>query len=273
MRLLEARLEPPEARPAPSRGAPYRSPGLALGALPTGDDAWAIAYLRAGRRGVTEALVAAAVAAGWLGDDEAPIEPPEDARLRALHHAMGKVKRDAGSLREHAAAVAQQLEPAILAALQPYGRTPRMKVLAFALHALPGVAVALVGWVRCVRADLLHRPHGILDVLVVASVLGALVLGARAMNSTSPRARRYQGWVSDAMQSLRRDVQSGERAEPSDVALAVAAYGVASLHVAPVLAAMPIALYAPPASSSCSGGSSCGGGGCGGGCGGGGCGG
>jgi hypothetical protein len=85
----------PAQPPGPNN--PYRRPGpaegrkrLAIGWVPLPEDAWAIAYLRDGQKGVAEALFAAAVALGWITRTPAGLVVnaqgrPSDPLLGALH--------------------------------------------------------------------------------------------------------------------------------------------------------------------------------------------
>ena len=84
----------PEESSAPGPGArPYRAGAgptrrrLTAGWVPRPDELWAVAYLKEGTRGVANALISAALAAGWIAPDpaqngqvflsvtEAPTEP------------------------------------------------------------------------------------------------------------------------------------------------------------------------------------------------------
>ncbi len=265
---------------APHEPTPYRSPARrphrSTDALPRPGDAWAIAVLRDGARGLAEALLGAAVAASWVGDGE-DIPLPDDPMLRALHAELGGVKRQIYVLKRRSIQLAQAMAGSV--ARSPVARPESSGRRAYRLTVLAGAAVLAVGAVRGIRASALHRPHGLLLALMLLTAGLTLVFAARAARDPGPAARGYFRWIDIAMRSLGRDVRGGKIKSVPEVSLAVAVYGLDSLQLAPMFVAVELTEVSGGASASytpsigggwggttCGGGSWCGGGG--GGCGG-----
>ncbi|HEU4406522.1 MAG TPA: hypothetical protein VFS43_14750 [Polyangiaceae bacterium] len=297
--------------PAGSDAAPYRARAAAdprarrlrIGSPPREGDAWVIAYLRAGREGLVEALSFAAVAAGWVykwGDKKGqPTEPVADPLLSDLRARLDGVTQSFEVVHAKAIKTAAKHEPAIVRRIEHAGlaRAPYVRRTLGALVVGAGFFDVAVGLVRCVRAEALGRPHGFLFLeMITGLALAAVYASRRAEQGRSLRADRYLAWLEGATTSLRRDVLAGRAVSPEESANAVAIAGAVPLVAAPLfVAALPAAVLARvqagqvaslgsasslssgtstgSGSGGCSSGSSCGGGGCGGGGCGGGCGG
>ena len=212
-----------------------------MGLLPSAEQAMTIAYLRAGKKGIEETLLATAVVTEWDGD------------------LVG--------LRQRCEAAARAMLPRVKAEAAPFARAKGARSAAFVMMSATACLVLLVGWIRCVRAEMLARPHGFLIVLMLVSFVVSPFLAERAAAAPGVRTQRYLAWLRDALHALAFDPNS-------DVTLATAVFGVEAIHRLPAIIASG-AFAAPVAprregtwfsSGSCSSGSSCssGGSGCGG---------
>jgi hypothetical protein len=252
--------------------------GLQIGVMPKGRDVWTIAYMNGGAEGLGAALIAAAVAGGWLswvdGGVEVAVSRPADPTLRALNDRLQGCRTDytlRSSVLEFAKEMALEADADLeLAGLQRTSaqRWPMMMLALAAAGGLITVSVLRVIVRSIVSEGQAPFPLYLLGA-TVAACAGCWFLYTKTRRSShwSP----YVSWLSDVSTLLRSDVKSGRRASPADVALAAAIGGTAVIGAMASMAMFATALptYTPPSTGDSS--SSCGGGGgCGGGCGGGG---
>lgn len=232
----------------PAVCAPYRVAAtvaprqpLRAGSPPEAEDAFAIAYLRGGTADVANALLARALAAGWLVPHprhqhtftcQAPATPPEDPLAAAftrylapLH--LGPRELPVEVLSRSALDAAQRHAPVLRAQLQDAAllRTPgERRVLGWLAWVLGAPAAALGSTLA------LFIPAAPSAPLLLASLLvwGALWRVAQAPAPNALRAR-YLTWLERSTAELRQQVRDGHDRAPEDVALAVATSGAAAL--------------------------------------------
>ncbi len=237
----------PHAPTGPSAVDAYRQASVArrkltIGAWPSVDDVLAVAFLRAGERGVAEAIVAQAVAEGWLTPASHPgaawsVHPiPRDAALasRGLAAELHATAVTTHQVRSAATIVAArrtgdlERELAELGLLHPPGRM----LVGSVAYATVGLSLLGVGALRATRGIELGRPIGFL-VLEMIAVAVALFLFRKASRLTSA-GDRYLKWLGASTVSLRHDVYAGRTRRPADVALVGATAGLVAI---PFLAA------------------------------------
>lgn len=275
---------------AAANANPYRAQGssspierkrLTVGWIPKPDEYLAIAYLKGGEHSVANTLISAAMAAGWLTClKENPgtallysVMPPEDAGLAMFHARLAayhKPELTLAEVRNAATLAASSLAAGITRDLGATGMV-RSAVTVRNLSLIPWLSGALVlgvGMIRLLRAFELNRPASLL-VVEMLFVMVLFVIVASTTSATSTLRTEYLSWLDDSTISLRTDVASGRRRDPSDVGLAVAVGGASALAAAVPLAMIYSAMVPAPivfaststSSGSSSSGSSCGGGG------------
>lgn len=287
-----------ETSPPTIHGSPYRADDersssrrcLTIGRLPQAAEHVAIAYLKAGTRGVANMLISTAFAAGWLsaeaeqadhvvlGANQAPIEPAHVMLYERLR-AFGSSKIAVEQVHGAATAVAESVEMDIVRELEAVGllrseqTVRRLRAIVWAAGSL----LLTIGAIRTLRGISLNRPVALLVTEMIGVTVVCALLAARSLRDSSLKAE-YLGWLHDATASLRSDVYAGRRRDLTSVGLTIATTGGAALAV-PELAALTSILIPAPivtgsdessssssgcsspscSSSSCSGGSSCGG--------------
>jgi uncharacterized protein (TIGR04222 family) len=282
---------PPPRQQEGYRHAATQPRHLAVGTFPSIDDVLHIAYLRAEKAGVAEAILTQATAEGWIRPaSEAPgrlaVFPlPNEAshasrELAVNLHATYIAPADA---RRAAALVADRKVPELHNDLVGMGllHSDGARFWAVITYAAIAAVVLGIGAIRTLRGIELDRPVAflVIEILVFGAVLAKL---ARPAKRTS-HGEMFLAWVMNSTVSLREDVRSGRAQRPIDLALAGATAG---LFAVPIVAAMWPAPAAAStvfggtsdgsfsasscSSSSCSSSSCGGGGGCGSSCGGGG---
>lgn len=237
----------PTSTAAESLGAYRSSVGpagprpLARGTLPGPEDVWAIAWLRDGESGVAEALMAAAVASGWVRGNGTSLtvssgSPPSDPILADFHTALSWIGDSYLGIRRAAKGIAQRYAPELRASMARAGfeRSRNMRTFVSALIVVAGAAMLFVGVVRCARARELHRPHGFLVVEMAALAVATSFVAKRRWESRSARADQYLSWLGNATRSLRQDVLSGRRTSSEEVASTAAISGLTAIAAAPL---------------------------------------
>jgi uncharacterized protein (TIGR04222 family) len=285
-----------------SAAIPWAHRPLTVGFMPMREEHLCIAYLKGGTAGVASALVASAVAHGWLvtdPDGSFRIGSPERGALadeQALFKRLNTVNPDAASassVLEAAHKVARRSESSYEDNLLRAGllRTQATRTAGRWTVLLIGAAILGIGAVRALRGVELGRSIGYL-IIEMIGVCGALFLVSRVDRITTA-GKAYLEWIDAATTTLRADVRAGRDQVPADVLLAASLAGMFVLpELARAAAVAPDAFrghavasasvvsnasssdYSSPncSSASCSSSSCGGGGGCGGssGCGGGG---
>ncbi|MEJ7729876.1 MAG: hypothetical protein WKG00_11710 [Polyangiaceae bacterium] len=258
------RAEQPQIGAGPVHGThAYRAPGatprqrLTIGSLPQPDEIWAVAWLRGQVSVTAEALVAAAIAEGGVVIDpssraitvvrEGHSDPLLDAFYRGLRARTLEVPGDVLAVGK---AVAASAGPALRGELMAAGlvRSPRALSAMLRVIWTGGVLLLAIGFVRAVRGVALDRPVGLLVLEMLA--LGAVLVGLSLLAEVSPQRRKYLRWLSDATGSVCAEVAERRRTEPTEVALAVAQGGVASLMMLSTLFGSSSAHGSPIQSSS-----------------------
>ena len=175
---------PPHAYRQPT--LPQTRRRLAIGWVPQPDDAWAIAYLRDGEKGVGDALFAAATALGWITGDRTrlTITPgllSADPLLADFQRQMGSGASTMRHLRPIALGVAKNHKARLEATLEQAGllRAAPVKLVAVASILAAGFIVELMALMRLERGLSLNRPVTflVIEMLIFA---GVVLLAARA---------------------------------------------------------------------------------------------
>ncbi len=265
---------------AQGSSAPVERKRLTVGWIPKPDEYLAIAYLKGGEHSVANTLISAAMAAAWLTClKEKPgtallanVMPPEDPGLAAFHarlSAYHNPELTLAEVRNAATSAASSLGAGISRDLDATGMV-RSATTVRNLSLIPWLSGALVlgvGMIRLLRALELNRPASLL-VLEMLFVMVIFVIMASTTSATSTLRKEYLRWLDDSTISLRTDVASGRRRDPTDVGLAVAVGGASvladAIPLAMIYSAMvpaPMVIASSSSSDSSSSGSSCGGGG------------
>lgn len=245
------RLDRPPVRtlpsPPPNLGG-YRTEAaadaellLVPGVFPRGEQVWLVAWLRAGKAGVEQALLANAVATGWLvavGDGTFTVfpHPPPDRLLAAFHAALlagGSTSVPAATVCQTARSVVRAWVPVLQAAARSAGmvsHTERKAILVLTM-VLPGLLMMAIPIIRFSVQGPMFELHAYLLVAMMIVGLVVLVLGTQVPPSTV--AKPYLDWLGDATTSLVADVSTGRRVDPIAVTLAAALAGIGVLSLAP----------------------------------------
>jgi uncharacterized protein (TIGR04222 family) len=277
-------------------GAPWAHQLLTIGFMPMREEHLRIAYLKGGNNAVAGALVASAVAHGWLvtnphgsfgvGSPGRGVLAEEQALSRELLAGWEPVSR----VMEAAHKIAGRWESSYEDDLVRAGllRTQATRTAGRWAALLIGAAILAIGAIRALRGGELGRPVGLLIFEMVCICIALVVILFARVERITTTGKAYLEWIDAATTTLRADVQAGRDQVPADVLLAAS---LAGMFVLPALAsaatASPDALRhfaaasagtsssggpssscssSSCSSSSCSGGSGCGGSsGCGGG--------
>lgn len=182
--------------------APHRR--LTIGFLPRGDEHLAIAYLRAGKRGVAEALLSSAVSSGWVyfwqgSYQRAAHVPPMDTMLGRFVGTIPLGPQAPATLVASARSHAALLERQVAAELEQAGLLADDRMRRIARWVRYGTLLCVMGlgglrlWER--------PPHGmpwlLLFAMGLAGTLGSSanarsVRAARAANANLPRVQLAQ---------------------------------------------------------------------------------
>ncbi len=237
---------PPGGPPVPTQGEP--GPRLTVGVLPRGEQLWMVAWLRAGRVGVAQTLVANAWAEGWLSSS------PSDRRL--LRFTGRKIPRDRAAVRfydqleqfpekdlrpedvlELATMMAKSMEPKLRHDVKLAGmvrssadqwRLARVMLLFGALA--EAVAVIRVVVREAQNPGALSSESMLLGTFAMFVVAPVFVVLALFRPSSNAR-KRYLEWLEDATLSLVGEVEGRRCKDPADVTLAAAVAGLAVVDV------------------------------------------
>jgi uncharacterized protein (TIGR04222 family) len=274
---------------------PTPSARWTLGTYPREGDAYAIAFLRGGRREAVRTVLGRLVSAGLLEVDGplARALPEASERASQLQLIEGTAW---GALEREVTLPAAEAEQRLQRALEPHLREIEDKLTREGL--LPGPerktafrTLAAVTWLTVVGLGLaklvvaISRGRWNVGFLILL-LIGFSILIVRLLRPPQPTnaGKQYLDWLQESHRGLVRMLESGRRDNAGELALAAGIYGLAAV---PGLAALGRSFQPVPVkrlrkegdssssssgcgsgSSGCSSGSSCGGG-----CGGGGCGG
>jgi uncharacterized protein (TIGR04222 family) len=262
---------------------------LTIGSMPMREEHLRIAYLKGGLGGVASALVASAVANGWLAPDPsgafgvgtppAEVLAEEQALFREVDKRTATITNVMAAARKVAGRWATPYEDDLLRA--GHLRSDATRAAGRWAVIWIGVAILAIGAARAARGIELQRPIALLVVMMIGVVIAIFVIARVERISTA--GKEYLAWLDATTTTLRADVQAGRDRVPTDILLAAS---LAGMFVVPDIAmaatASPQAVrsfaaagatsgspMAGPGSScssaSCGGGGGCGGGGCGGG--------
>jgi uncharacterized protein (TIGR04222 family) len=238
---------------SPSGLSAYRRPAdphqrFTMGTLPRGDELWAIAHLRAGDTGVSDLLLATALASGWLypvpevwnglalAASAVSNDPVSDRFIRALR-ADPAAKLTYINSRWTAREVAKGVGPDLRRQLEKVGliRGAAVRTAMTVVLLVTGTVLNMVAMVRITRGLSLGRPVGLLVFELLVAAMTTCVLAFLAYRSRSMIGAAYLRWLRDVTPSLKADVAGGRRQDPREVGLVVAAFGLGSIYGAPIL--------------------------------------
>jgi hypothetical protein len=222
-------------------GQPSLGDALAIGRLPTRNDALLVAELRGGIDAVARALVAASKAEGWLREDGGSWRVLPDARVSdplrvALRDRLAQSGRAFGVDALHAAALAVALKDrdARTSALVNAGLVrDRAAAQMRSIAVFVGSDVFLVGGILAIALGYAKGPvlvsAAVLAILVGAATVGAgmfmLLRATRGMPSRTALGNRTLAWIEENTQALAEDVKNGMRRDADSALLAAAAHG------------------------------------------------
>lgn len=230
----------PEASRA-ARGAASDDPHepLTEGFLPKPDELPAVGYLKGGLDGFSAAIVADALATGWLyhvpgtrvgaRGSYALGRLPKDASTLAAELATALSRKgplDPAAVRDAARAVALRHEAATLAQLEAAGlsRTFAERLGAsLAMWIVTGLVLA-IGVLRCVRDHALGA--SLAPALLETALFAAGAVAFSGVPRRSDRGQRYVDWLEVSTTALRRRVAEGAEPSVADTALAAALVGL-----------------------------------------------
>jgi hypothetical protein len=219
-------------------------PPLTIGRRPLPGQHWTIGYLRAGHRGVEEAMIGRMFGEGWLSASAGVpgtysfdgATTPRDPRLSKFHLELlrGRLqgKLTSRDVVEHAGVAADRYgagcadELAAAYFVRPRSTVRRLRLLvlagglvAQALATTPLVANAQTEWPP------LARPALVVGMVALAIVTVSMLFGLRR----SSNGAKYLTWLREETRELLERVRSGRTRAPHDISLAVALEGLGSL--------------------------------------------
>lgn len=227
---------------------PALSSSIGAGSIPRGDDVFVIAAARGTRR-LADALLAGALAEGWLVSAGAgKLTVLRDARptlpsLLPLHAELSRYPKPvdpaAVSFSAHRVAV-EKLRSKLESELERLAL--RRSFAHRVLVAVPPLVVALL-LVELGRArDASDAETGIGIIMFFAAAACALL--ALNPDRRTTTSLRYFGWLWQATVALRADVAARRRTAADEAALTVALEGSAGLHAR--MAGVLLTAFAPP---------------------------
>lgn len=222
--------------------AGYRTPAdrqwahqpLTIGFMPLREEHLRIAYLKGGINGVADALVASAVAHGWLVIDvfgSLRIGSPQHGALAEEQALWRRIKVNASSVAsvmEAARKVARSMESSYEDDLLRAGllRTQATRTAGRWTVLLIGAAILGIGAIRALRGVELGRSIGFLMIEMTGVCLGLVVILAAQVERITTAGKAYRQWIEAATTTLRADVRAGRDQEPVDMLLAASLAGM-----------------------------------------------
>jgi uncharacterized protein (TIGR04222 family) len=199
------------------------------GFFPRPDELEGVAYLKNGRAGVRDMLIADAVARNVVYKPTgAPLDRmlvlgrlPADAPplQRDFHAGLTRGGLSYEVVRRVAEATAARHEPRIIAELTRAGLYRTGVASARLTYFLVVLAVAALGVLRVLRGVELHRPVGFLEVEIVALVYAASRFSKFSLRSD--RGTAYLDWLEASTGSVRGEVTTGRSRSPAIVGIAM----------------------------------------------------
>ena len=222
--------------------AGYRTPAdrqwahqpLTIGFMPMREEHLRIAYLKGGINAVADALVASAVAHGWLVIDvfgSLRIGSPQHGALAEEQALFRRIKVNASSVAsvmEAARKVARSMESSYEDDLLRAGflRTQATRTAGRWTVLLIGAAILGIGAIRALRGVELGRSIGFLMIEMTGVCLGLVVILAARVERITTAGKAYRQWINAATTTLRADVRAGRDQEPVDMLLAASLAGM-----------------------------------------------
>lgn len=213
---------------------PWAHQRLTVGFMPMREEHLRIAYLKGGNDAVASALVASAVAHGWLGIDlfgSIRVGSPAQGALAEEHALWRRIKSNASSVAsvmEAARKVARSLESSYADDLLGAGflRTQATRRAGRWTVLLIGAAILGIGAIRALRGVELGRSIQFLMIEMAGVGIGLVVILASRVERISAAGKAYLEWIDAATTTLRADVRAGRDQDPVDVLLAASLAGI-----------------------------------------------
>ncbi len=209
---------------------------LELGTLPSGDALVAASYLRGGKAGAADAILAMAAAEGWVLKGDHPrtlamFDVPPSASMRSAKLRARLLAPENTMEATHTAALAvageetRRIEEALLD--QGLLRGAGTVFVGVVTQVLVSLAVVAIGFgeasLAAQRGDPVVVPLGLAAAFAVAAIAGSLP------ERRSHAGVRYLSWLEGATMSIARDVGSSRSTRADDLALVGAVAGIEGL--------------------------------------------